>query len=55
MNVDMPPDFDEVPELPGPPANDNVTIVTGNKRTRRPNKRVFGDEWVNHTVQLTPR
>ena len=24
------------------------------QRTRKPNKLVFGDEWVNHTVQLTP-
>ena len=24
------------------------------QRVRRPNQRVFGDEWTNHTVQLTP-
>ena len=24
------------------------------QRNRKPNKLVFGDEWVNHTVQLTP-
>jgi hypothetical protein len=24
------------------------------ERIRRPNKRVFGDEWTNYTVQLTP-
>ena len=24
------------------------------QRTRRPNRRVFGDDWTNHTVQLTP-
>ncbi|KAI2509575.1 hypothetical protein MHU86_4836 [Fragilaria crotonensis] len=24
------------------------------QRARRPNQRVFGDEWTNHTVQLTP-
>ena len=32
-----------------PPAN-----VQSEKRVRIANKRVFGDEWVNHTVQLTP-
>lgn len=23
-------------------------------RVRKPNRRIFGDEWTNHTVQLTP-
>ena len=30
------------------------TSVRSSTRTRRPNRRVFGDEWANHTVQLTP-
>ena len=58
--VDEDPDFyDNIPDLIGQDTPivvvDDETVVTENKRTRRPNKRVFGDEWVNHTVQLTPR
>ncbi len=37
------------------PAHEDATVVIENKRTQRPDKRVFGDKWVNHTVQLTPR
>jgi hypothetical protein len=29
------------------------TLILSKRRSRR-NKRVFGDEWANHTVQLTP-
>ena len=57
-------DFDKAPafevspdplERPDPiDAVDGESFITENKRTRRPNKRVLGDEWVNHTVQLTP-
>ena len=36
-----------------PPPTPPAAVQTG-KRTRLANKRVFGDEWVNHTVQLTP-
>ena len=45
------PDFEDLPELIGPVAvEDNATAIIENKRIRRPNKRIFGDEWVNHTV-----
>jgi hypothetical protein len=38
------PDHDDPPHL----------VDMRPERTRRPNKRLFGDEWTNYTVQLTP-
>ena len=43
---------------PGPPPR-NMRIRPPESgipppRTRRPNRKIFGDDWVNHSVQLTP-
>ena len=40
------------PQVVHPPSNETPPVQT--RRIRRPNQRVFGDEWTNHTVQLTP-
>ena len=56
-NVDTTPDND----LPSDaecdePSDEQVPLEAPirSTRVRRPNRRVFGDEWTNHTVQLTP-
>ncbi|KAI2510177.1 hypothetical protein MHU86_4209 [Fragilaria crotonensis] len=38
------------------PDEDHIPLETPlrSARVRQPNRRVFGDEWTNHTVQLTP-
>ncbi|KAI2489482.1 hypothetical protein MHU86_25099 [Fragilaria crotonensis] len=41
--IDQPPCLHPHQDTPGRP-----------RRIRRPNQRVFGDEWTNYTVQLTP-
>ena len=47
--------FDLPPELPARRTREQP-IESGipGPRTRRPNRKIFGDDWVNHTVQLTP-
>jgi hypothetical protein len=51
-------DSDDVPSAPAydNPDEDHLPLENPlrSARVRRPNRRVFGDEWTNHTVQLTP-
>ena len=54
----IPDDDDDTAHLvidaPAPPELTDPGITIKDKRAQKPNKRVFGDKWVNHTVQLTP-
>ena len=56
MDVPPEPEDDTIipPEAIEPPPILPQDPPDRTQRTRRPNQRVFGDEWTNHTVQLTP-
>ena len=53
-------DFEESPdthhddEFDSAPTDPPTLVNQRPERTRRPNKRVFGDKWANCTIQLTP-